>query len=192
MVRAICLAFAFLAATGAAYADDHLGIREFRLGMTVREFNAARSQYHWPHRVSGEDMVPNNLGKPSFLLKGIQPAYVFADTAEGNLLSAPLTKHTMNLPVSKITIVFALKDAAAVHGMLIDKYSAACQQWRPGAQHVTNTYDSWCTYETADVSWPHSSRQRDKWKLRSSQARISLERKESYDEEIPPQSLCGI
>ncbi|MGA2814553.1 MAG: MBL fold metallo-hydrolase, partial [Candidatus Acidiferrum sp.] len=43
-----------------------------------------------------------------------------------------------------------------------------------------------------DVSWPHSLRQRDKWKLRSLQARISPERKESHDEEIPPQSLCGI
>jgi hypothetical protein len=42
------------------------------------------------------------------------------------------------------------------------------------------------------LSWPHSLRQRDKWKLRSLQARISLERKESHDEEIPPQSLCGI
>jgi hypothetical protein len=35
-------------------------------------------------------------------------------------------------------------------------------------------------------------RHRDKWKLRSLQARISLERKESHDEEIPPQSLCGM
>jgi hypothetical protein len=35
-------------------------------------------------------------------------------------------------------------------------------------------------------------RQRDKWQLRSLQARISLERKESHDEEIPPQSFCGI
>ena len=41
-------------------------------------------------------------------------------------------------------------------------------------------------------SWTHSLRQRDKWQLRSLQARISLERKESHDEEIPPQSFCGI
>ena len=41
-------------------------------------------------------------------------------------------------------------------------------------------------------SWTHSLRQRDKWQLRSLQARISLERKESHDEEIPPQSVCGI
>ena len=42
------------------------------------------------------------------------------------------------------------------------------------------------------LSWTHSLRQRDKWQLRSLQARISLERKESHDEEIPPQSFCGI
>jgi hypothetical protein len=41
-------------------------------------------------------------------------------------------------------------------------------------------------------SWTHSLRQRDKWQLRSLQARISLERKERHDEEIPPQSFCGI
>jgi hypothetical protein len=41
-------------------------------------------------------------------------------------------------------------------------------------------------------SWPHSLRQRDKWKLRSLQARISLERKEHHDEKIAPQSLSGI
>jgi hypothetical protein len=40
--------------------------------------------------------------------------------------------------------------------------------------------------------WPHALRQWDKWKPRSLQARISLERKESHDEEIPPQPLCGI
>jgi hypothetical protein len=42
------------------------------------------------------------------------------------------------------------------------------------------------------VSWPHSSRQRDKWKLRSLQARISLERKENHDEENAPQPFSGI
>ena len=56
-----------------------------------------------------------------------------------------------------------------------------------------NAYFGASTSETIlNVSWTHSSRQRDKWKLRSLQARISLERKESHDEEIPPQSLCGI
>lgn len=46
--------------------------------------------------------------------------------------------------------------------------------------------------DMASKSWTHSLRQRDKWQLRSLQARISLERKESHDEEIPPQSFCGI
>jgi hypothetical protein len=40
--------------------------------------------------------------------------------------------------------------------------------------------------------WSRFLRHRDKWQLRSLQARISLERKESYDEKVPPQSLCGI
>jgi hypothetical protein len=35
-------------------------------------------------------------------------------------------------------------------------------------------------------------RQRDQRELRSLQARISLERNESHDEAIPPQSLCVI
>lgn len=46
--------------------------------------------------------------------------------------------------------------------------------------------------EGGRLSWPHSFRQRDRWKLRSLQARISLEKKESHDEGIPPQSLCGM
>jgi len=46
--------------------------------------------------------------------------------------------------------------------------------------------------QIVEQSWTHSLRQRDKWQLRSLQARISLERKESHDEEIPPQSFCGI
>jgi iron complex outermembrane receptor protein len=41
-------------------------------------------------------------------------------------------------------------------------------------------------------SWLRFLRQRDKWQLRPIQARISLERKESHDETIPPQSFCGI
>ena len=40
-----------------------------------------------------------------------------------------------------------------------------------------------------DESWTHSLRQRDKWQLRSLQARISLERKESHDETITTQPL---
>ena len=48
------------------------------------------------------------------------------------------------------------------------------------------------TTKDCKQSWTHSLRQRDKWQLRSLQARISLERKESHDEEIPPQSFCGI
>lgn len=41
-------------------------------------------------------------------------------------------------------------------------------------------------------SWTYSLRQRDSGNSVQLQARISLERKESHDEEIPPQSFCGI
>jgi hypothetical protein len=41
-----------------------------------------------------------------------------------------------------------------------------------------------------NMSWPHSLRQRDKWKLRSLRARISLERKEHHDQKIAPPALC--
>ena len=40
--------------------------------------------------------------------------------------------------------------------------------------------------------WLRFLRHRDKWQLRPIQARISHERKEIYDEAIPPQSFCGI
>jgi hypothetical protein len=48
------------------------------------------------------------------------------------------------------------------------------------------------THHRRKQSWLRFLRQRDKWQLRPIQARISLERKEIYDEAIPPQSFCGI
>src|SRR5271155_762577 len=59
-------------------------------------------------------------------------------------------------------------------------------------QQMADAPGLYARLQTHLESWLRFLRQRDKWQLRPIQARISLERKEIYDEAIPPQSFCGI
>jgi hypothetical protein len=146
MIRAVGLAFALFAATGAAYADDHLGVREFQLGMTADKYVAARERYQW---ITGWTSDVDK-GKPFFLVNGIKAHYVLASTTDGEIdTSQTLPKHAKNLPVWRVNMTFAREDAKVLRDAVIDKYGAECRQWPSGAEHKT-PLDWWCTYETAD------------------------------------------
>jgi hypothetical protein len=148
MLRAVCLAVTLFAVTDVVYADDHLGIHEFRLGMTADKYVAAYHKYHWGPSYEWESDQKKAL--PFFLLNGSKAYALSANTTDGDISdSGPLPAHTKNLPVWRIFMEFSREDGKALHDILIEKYAADCRQWQSGAEHKT-PLDWWCVYETAD------------------------------------------
>ncbi len=148
MLRAACLCVALCATNGAVYAAEHLGIGEFRLGMSAANFVAEYHKYIWPTELVWASDAEKK--KPTFRVNGIAATYMEGSTTEGYIEHfKPLPKEAKNLPIWHIAVNFDRQGGDTLRAMLLDKYDADCREWKPGVDHIPGM-EWWCVYETAD------------------------------------------
>ncbi len=101
------------------------------------------------------------------------------------------------------TVIAKTSNCVAAINSAVQAFASSCQgqvtvktqpfgPWQDDSSEEAiefNYANSYSTTAFCTESWPRFLRHRDKWQLRSLQATISLERKESHDETITTQPL---